>query len=120
LFHVARNLLVDWQRRAARNPVTQGADSLSGAGAIAAHQDVELHVREALARLPDVDREAFLLRVLGGLGHGEIAAISGSTAASVRSRIFRARSALRAALSGPLSRRSKTGPDQIRRFKVLP
>ena len=122
LFQVARNLLVDWQRRAARNPVRQGADSLSGAGAgaIAAHQDVELHVREALARLPDVDREAFLLRVLGGLGHEEIAAISGSTAASVRSRIFRARSALRAALSGPLSRRSKAGPDQIRRFKVLP
>jgi len=58
--------------------------------------------------------------VLGGLGHEEIAAISGSTAASVRSRIFRARSALRAALAGPLSRRSKTGPDQIRRLKVVP
>ncbi len=122
LFQVARNLLIDWQRRAARNPVTSGPDQLpeSPVEAVAARQDIDLHVREALAQLPDADRDAFLLRVVGGFGHAEIATMSGGSPASVRSRIFRARSALRAALAGPLSDASNARPDAIRRLKVLP
>jgi RNA polymerase sigma-70 factor, ECF subfamily len=129
LFAVARNLLVDWQRRASRNPVASILDDPPGAGAgddargwqagtMAVSEprpDVALDVRAALERLPEADRDAFLLRVVGGLGHEEIASISGATAASVRSRIFRARSALRAALTPELSDRAG-----IRRLKVVP
>ncbi len=120
LFEIARNLLVDWQRRARRNPVSEDTEALSARGAdgAAARQDVEADVREALGRLPDADREVFLLRVIGGLGHEEIAAISGTSAASVRSRIFRARSALRASLGE--ARPATGGPADVRRFKARP
>ena len=46
-------------------------------------------------RLAPDEREAFLLREVGGLGYGEIAAVCGITPAAVRSRIYRARVQLR-------------------------
>lgn len=113
LFTIARNLLIDWQRRAARNPVQPAPREFMGLadGGMAAHprHDLVLAVREALHNLPDADREALVLRVVSGLGHEEIASLTGTTAASVRSRIFRARSALRAALAAPASRRTTGG-----------
>jgi RNA polymerase sigma-70 factor (ECF subfamily) len=130
LFRVARNLLIDWQRRAARNPVASTLEDSAGSG-LPFHgaqgrqagtmsvsdprPDVALDIRAALERLPEADRDAFLLRVVGGLGHEEIASISGATAASVRSRIFRARSALRATLAPELPGRAGIG-----RLKVVP
>ena len=130
LFAVARNLLIDWQRRAARNPVASNledspsSDSPQGvaqgrrAGTMAVSEprpEVALDVHAALERLPEADRDAFLLRVVGGLGHEEIASMSGATAASVRSRIFRARSALRATLAPERPGRATAG-----RLKVVP
>ncbi len=122
LFQVARNLLVDWRRRAGRNPVTEGTEALADetSAPMAASQEDDFLVHEALAQLPEADRDAFLLRVVGGLGHEEIAAISGSSAASVRSRIFRARSALRGALAGRSSQASDGQARDIRRFRVVP
>jgi RNA polymerase sigma factor (sigma-70 family) len=101
LFSIARNLLIDWQRRNLRNPVQSAADGDNAT--VGAQQVLAFDVREALLALPQADREAFLLRVIGGLGHEEIAALTGATPASIRSRIFRARSALRSALGSAAS-----------------
>lgn len=112
LFRVAHNLLIDWQRRAARNPVSAGSPPESPDES---RHDVALALREALEQLPDADREVFLLRVVGGLGHEEIAAITGSSAPSVRSRIYRARATLRTSLGA-----SGVGNAPTRRLKVVP
>ena len=55
---------------------------------------------QALTRLADEDRAAFLMREVGGLGYRDIADASGATPDAVRMRIYRARLALREAL-GP-------------------
>ncbi len=129
VFTIARNLLVDWQRRAGRNPVRTGEPEPAGllqmAAASLPGHDGAFDVREALRRLPDDDREAFLLRVVGGLGHEEIAMLTGTTAASVRSRIFRARAALRAALDPATGHRTAAQDEAgreppVRRMRVVP
>jgi RNA polymerase sigma factor (sigma-70 family) len=100
LFRITRNRLIDHWRHASRNPVDA---ALPAECSREAGHDLGLALREALQLLPEADRDAFLLRVVGGLGHEEIAAISGTSAASARSRIYRARSALRATLTQGLA-----------------
>ncbi len=125
LFSIARNILIDWQRRNLRNPV-QGDRADGDQASVNAQHAVAFEVRQALLTLAEADRDAFLLRVVAGLGHEEIAALTGATPASVRSRIFRARSALRSALGPAASGRqadklnAKSDPGGVRPFKVLP
>jgi RNA polymerase sigma-70 factor (ECF subfamily) len=67
-------------------------------------------LREALAALPELDRDVFLLREVAGLSYDEIARTSELTPAAIRSRLHRARQQLRAALAPALLvERSKTG-----------
>ena len=94
LFSIARNLLIDFQRKRRREPVDAVEDMVNGDS----DPDVSLDIKRAIATLPETDREAFLLRVVVGLGHDEIAALVGATPASVRCRIYRARVALKAML----------------------
>jgi RNA polymerase sigma-70 factor (ECF subfamily) len=56
-------------------------------------------VRAALERLPDLYREAFVLRDLEELDTGEVAELLGVDAATVRQRVHRARLRLRGYLS---------------------
>ena len=60
-----------------------------------------LHLRHALAQLPEDYREPLLLQVLGGFSGEEIAAIMRILPATVMTRLFRARQRMRAALSVP-------------------
>lgn len=55
-------------------------------------------IEEATARLGDDYREVFVLRDLEGLSYEEIAELTGITVAAVKSRLHRARLALRAAI----------------------
>lgn len=97
VFRIARNVLLDGHRRKYRAPsADRRAEPVT-----AAAQTTRASVREALAQLPPDEREAFLLREIGGLGYGEIAAATDSTVAAVRSRIYRARLALREKLIPP-------------------
>ena len=75
----------------------------------AAAQATRVDLDAALQRLDAVDRDAFLLCELGGLRYEEVAATLELTVAGVRSRIYRVRLALRAALSPP-ARISGGGP----------
>jgi RNA polymerase sigma-70 factor (ECF subfamily) len=63
--------------------------------------DAELsaEVRKAIARLPPLQREAVVLFEYEELSLGEIAAIIGAEVGTVKSRLFRAREALRKSLS---------------------
>jgi RNA polymerase sigma-70 factor (ECF subfamily) len=53
-------------------------------------QELARRVREALARLPDADREVLLLRHFEGLSNPEVAALLGLTAGAVSKRYGRA------------------------------
>ena len=99
LFRIARNLALDHHRnRRRRPPLTE----LTDAGR-SPSQDVGVGVSEALATLPDTDRDVFLLREVAGLSYEEIAAACELTPDAVRSRIHRARLALRDQLMAPIS-----------------
>jgi RNA polymerase sigma-70 factor, ECF subfamily len=96
LFTIVRRLLLDRQRTLARRPA-EPLDHAERAGE--AQQELSIALREALDTLQEVEREAFLLREVGGLTYQEIATVTHSTVDSVRSRIYRARVQLREALS---------------------
>jgi RNA polymerase sigma-70 factor (ECF subfamily) len=97
VFRIARNVLVDRHRAQARAPERIAIED-AGPYAIPAVQALGAALDEALARLPQEDREAFLMREVGGLGYADISEATGATPDAVRMRIYRARVALRAAL----------------------
>ena len=96
VFQIARNLARDHARVGARRPEPV---ELSDAHAATPDHLLSLDLEAALAGLTDEDREIFLLREIAGLSYAEIAAVCAITPDAVRSRIHRARLALRAALS---------------------
>jgi RNA polymerase sigma-70 factor (ECF subfamily) len=102
LFQIARNLALDHHRRRLTHPEPA---ALVDEGARSPSQDVDLAVNEALAALPDLDRDVFLMREVAGLGYAEIARACGLTPDAVRSRIHRARLQLREALASPIATR---------------
>ena len=59
-------------------------------------------ISEALADLPAVDRDVFLMRESAGLSYEEIGAACELTPDAVRSRLHRTRQQLRASLGDPL------------------
>jgi RNA polymerase sigma factor (sigma-70 family) len=102
LFRIARNLALDHYRKRLRQPEPA---ALADEGARPPSQDVEVAIREALAALPDLDRDVFLMREVAGLGYDEIARACSLTADAVRSRIHRARLQLRSGLAAPIATR---------------
>jgi RNA polymerase sigma-70 factor, ECF subfamily len=94
LFRIARNIFLDHQRYAARHPTEPLPIEVS----VGADQPRRAALQEALDALPALDRDAFLLCEIGGLSYDEIASVLQSTVPAVRSRIYRARLALRARL----------------------
>jgi RNA polymerase sigma-70 factor, ECF subfamily len=85
LFTIARRLLLDRLRADSRRPHQASSDP--DACAARPGQEIAAAIAEALARLAPDEREAFLLREVGGLGYGEIAAVCGITPAAVRSHL---------------------------------
>jgi len=105
LLAIVRNLYLQGLRRARReeplDPVVAGAAApadpappADAAHAAAAELD---HVLAALARLPEIDRTALLLRVDEDLSYEEIAAILGIAVVAARVKVHRARARLAAA-----------------------
>ena len=100
IFRIARNLAIDHRRRQIVRDAAAGAAPPSAA---AGAQDTALAVNEALAALDPVDRDVFLMREAGGLSYAEVAAACDLTVEAVRSRIHRARLALRERLRLPIA-----------------
>jgi RNA polymerase sigma-70 factor, ECF subfamily len=94
LFRIARNLFVDNRRHSARHPTVP----LPADASARPDQELRVDLQQALDALPAPDRDIFLLCEVGGLSYPEIASIVQSTVPGVRSRVYRARQALRARL----------------------
>jgi RNA polymerase sigma-70 factor (ECF subfamily) len=107
LFTIAHRVLVDHVRRGdpVAPAIAPGPDTASPA--VPAMQEVRIVLQRALGDLEALDRDAFLLAEVAGLSYAEIGAVLALSHAAVRSRVFRARLALRTALApaskGPLS-----------------
>lgn len=101
VFTVARNVLLNQRRDAGRRVVIEALRAETDrASRESAEPAVRLDLERALRTLAPLDQDVFLLREVGGLGYTEIAAVCDLTQDAVRSRICRARLALRSALSG--------------------
>lgn len=117
LYRITWNLCADWRRRARRRSARL-APSAAPEEIIDATQNVESGVleeteRESLARavaaLDERYRSSIVLFYEAGLSHGEIAKITGVSARTVETRLYRARRALRTILVGEDRRRGRAG-----------
>jgi RNA polymerase sigma-70 factor, ECF subfamily len=95
LFGIAYNVLMADRRK--RPPATGWLDEIEPSAA-AADPDLALWVRRALAQLDATDRELLMLREYEQLTYQEIADLQQIPINTVRSRLFRARIAMRDAL----------------------
>ena len=98
LFGIAFNVLLAWRRKAGRRgDESVQADTIAGPS----HDPSSaIWVRDALAALDPDDREILMLREYDALEYAEIARVTGAPINTVRSRLFRARRALRERLAG--------------------
>ena len=112
LFRIARNLVLDHHRSRRRHPEPA---PLTIEPTRSASQDVSAAVNEALASLPAVDRDVFVMREVAGLGYEEIGAACELTPDAVRSRLHRTRLLLREQLAAPIAtcRASATRPARL-------
>jgi RNA polymerase sigma factor (sigma-70 family) len=97
LFGIAANTARDRVRRENRRPMEVPLAEWDAP--VHAQPDARLHLEKAVAELPDALRDAFLLGVVEGFDHREIAAALDITPANARARVSRARRQLRDALS---------------------
>jgi RNA polymerase sigma-70 factor (ECF subfamily) len=105
VFKIARNLALNHVRDGRRRPViVPDPQALTPAT-----QELGVALRDAVAALPGLDRDVFLLREIVGLSYAEIAAACDLSVESVRSRLHHARQLLRAALSTSLDVRGQRG-----------
>ena len=92
LFVVARNLYLHELRHIRRKqPLDPEIASAYSVEASAEMKEEFAKVCEAMARLPELDRSALLLRVLEGLPYDEIAAILRISIAAAKVKVHRAR-----------------------------
>lgn len=98
LFRIARNVWKNELRSGSRRVKEESLDSAIEPGRNSA-AEARVVLDDAIAGLPDHDREAFLLREVVGLGYAEIAEVIGGSRDGIRNRIYRARKALRSALA---------------------
>ena len=87
VFKVARNLALNHLRDARRRPETVEL----GEAAQPATQELSVALQQALAALPNLDRDVFLMKESAGLSYDEIASACGVTLDAVRARLHRAR-----------------------------
>jgi RNA polymerase sigma-70 factor (ECF subfamily) len=104
LFRILRNAFLDQRRRAGRNPIQASNEPVDYEVAVNDGRDPDqlrqLQAREldaALEALPEEQRSVVLLD-LEGFGEQEIADVMGCAPGTVKSRLFRARAALRTCL----------------------
>lgn len=96
LYAIALNLLRAERRAERHAPAGDPAVAL----AITADPEPGMWVKQAIGRLDESDREIILLREYEQLSYEEIATLVHLPLNTVRSRLFRARAALRALLAG--------------------
>lgn len=111
LYRIALNLCRDWIRRERRTPVVQApedVDLLALAAAtepsesiedLVARKDLSRVVERAMARLPEEQRTAIVLKEYHGLTFQEIADLQGCPLSTVKTRLYQGLSVLRRELA---------------------
>jgi RNA polymerase sigma-70 factor (ECF subfamily) len=102
LYAIGFKILRAHRRKAAFRAMFQGEQPAGREPAIEGDLDARLLVREAVGKLDPMDREVLMLREFEGLSYAEIAALLHLPVNTVRSRLFRARMALRDLLAIPV------------------
>ncbi|HUL72778.1 MAG TPA: sigma-70 family RNA polymerase sigma factor [Vicinamibacterales bacterium] len=100
LFGIAFNVLSVWRRKARRAPADAGGAAVDAVPAASADPAATIWIRGALDALDPADRDILMLREYDALSYAEIAALVHVPVNTVRSRLFRARLALRERLVG--------------------
>jgi RNA polymerase sigma-70 factor (ECF subfamily) len=103
VFRILRNRCRDWLKNRRQHTVELQDDTLTTAGQEDAAQAVERAqlgrvVEAALARLPEAQREAFLLKHVEGLSYEEMAERLETGVSALKMRVMRAREALQVLL----------------------
>ena len=99
LYAIALKLLRAYRRKAAFRATFLGAPAEYTEPASDCALEERMYLREAMRKLDGVDREILLLREFEQLSYSEIAELLDLPLNTVRSRLFRARTALRAVLT---------------------
>jgi RNA polymerase sigma-70 factor (ECF subfamily) len=108
LYAIAYKIFRAYRRKTALRATFFGAETGSRAPALQSPSDAELWLRQAVAKLERLDREILLLREFEQLSYAEIADLLQLPLNTVRSRLFRARMALRDLLATPAPKSSPT------------
>src|SRR6187399_172451 len=107
LYRIALNLCRDWIRRQRRAPVSQfpeDIDVLEAAAAteptesiedLVARRELSAVVEEAMAKLPEEQRTAIILKEYHGMTFQEIADLQGCPLSTVKTRLYQGLSVLR-------------------------
>lgn len=113
LYAIGLRILNAYKRRTAFRSVFFGAFEVEkepSAQKSANSIDAEIQLRQALRKLDSTDREILLLREFEELSYAEIAGLLHLPINTVRSRLFRARIALRNLLTAPALNPQSTNP----------
>lgn len=103
LFRIANNILIDqYRKREVRQAYAARQPDATPAVAPAEHFDVEEQVMDAIAQLPEVVRQTFILNRFEALTYREIADLLGISIKTVESRMSKALRQLRALLQHTL------------------
>ena len=105
VFRIARNLALNHVRDDRRRPVVSGLPD----AVTPATQELGVALRDAVAALPALERDVFLLREVAGLRYDEIASACDIPLEGVRFRLHQARVSLRATLGASLDVRGQRG-----------
>ncbi len=114
LYAIALKILRAYRRKAAFRATFLGSPGEHVEPSAESSVVTQLFMREALKRLDAMDREILLLREFEQLSYAEIAELLKLPVNTVRSRLFRARTALRELLSehASTSGRAMRGPEE--------
>ena len=101
LYGIAFRILSAHRRKTAFRATFLGSTDVEREPGRPESPDAGLQIRQAMTRLERIDREALMLREFEQLSYAEIAELLQLPLNTVRSRLFRARTALREILSAP-------------------
>jgi RNA polymerase sigma-70 factor (ECF subfamily) len=103
LFQTLRNRCLDYLKEPRRRDVSLDEaspvpDLADGPGTLVERQGLRTEIEQALARLPEAQREAFILHYVEGVPYDTMAELLNASVSALKMRVLRARETLAAAL----------------------
>ena len=108
LYSVALNILRTHRRKSIFRGMFSGKPADAHEPVAPVHLEADITLRQAVSKLDAIDREVLMLREYEELSYAEISMILRIPVNTVRSRLFRARAALRDLLAAPAIQRNQS------------